>query len=660
MSAIDLQALGVAKNPSSLLIPERTQPHGPVTAGRIRRLVILLSVLWVVGLLPLALGAPLAWKALGMGLFFPGAGFLYTSDPALAVSTAVLFVGALVAWFLTGNLLAPPVIWFGAAALATFRIHTGIWSWAEWAVPATVTGMIGVGLVAQKIAFHGAQRRGAERNRYLAEIIQQSSDEIGERKGASLEIRDRTFLKGEAEDGLELSAEDLAAARFLLDRALQPLDRFDGFDWIDQFQTASVRYQLNFTQYALALLQYTRLPAFDGYLSEAQRNLITKMQDKRIWQYWRWENLFGNLDSNPDPIPRDNIMFSGYFGLMIGLYESNRPDARYDAPGAIALQWSPERTFRYDHHSINEAVYRNFKKSPFGMFPCEPNWIYTPCNAFGMNTLIVHDRLHGSRYSEDLREKFANAVNCEFLTAEGRVTAIRSSRLGITIPSLTSTMTDAGNALLMHPALPEAAVRSWLVVRRELISIDEKRRAHLQLRGWDKIDVGNYKRSDVSAHAIIMAAAREMGDEEVYEAVKATADEKFAPAVEDGVFRYRGASTQTNNMFALGRFGRLSGFRDLVVQGWPTKEGRGVVLDEAPYPDVLVARAKSDGQALEIVLRPGGSGGRMRLGVKGLKPGAKYEVGGACEPRFIAGADGSGRIEVELAGRTVVRLFPQP
>ena len=53
----------------------------------------------------------------------------------------------------------------------------------------------------------------------------------------------------------ELSAQDVKLMRFLLDRALQPLEAFDGFEWLDQFQTAAVRYQLNFIGYALSMAQ---------------------------------------------------------------------------------------------------------------------------------------------------------------------------------------------------------------------------------------------------------------------------------------------------------------------------------------------------------------------------------------------------------------------
>src|SRR4051794_26397040 len=278
----------------ALLIPDRQRVHGPVTASRLRRTLAGYLLLAVAGLLPAVVDGTPAWKAFGLGLVVPGGGFLYTSDPVFVAVTLVLFVATLAFWFGAGNIVFPVLVWVGAAALATLRVHTGIWTWAEVALPAAALAAVLLGLLGQRLSFRAAVRRGAERNRYLAERRYSPPPTV------PAPVAD------------ELSAEDLAHARFLFDLALQPVDAFEGFDWVEQFQTAAVRYQLNFASYALAFLHFTRTPAFNGYLAQAQRNLIDKMTDKRVWRYWRLENMWGNLDLNPDPIPRDNIMLSAY------------------------------------------------------------------------------------------------------------------------------------------------------------------------------------------------------------------------------------------------------------------------------------------------------------------------------------------------------------
>jgi hypothetical protein len=626
---------------SSYLIPERTRSHGPLVAARLRRTAIGFGLVWVAALLPVLLDAAPGWKAFGLGMMLPGAGFLYTADPIFFVLTLVLFVLALVAWFGAGNILAPPLVWIGTAALAVLRVDSGRWSWAEWVVPVLLATIVVLGTVAQRRAFGAAKRRARERNAYLAALV-------------DAPVRSTVAPA----DVSESTPEDLATARFALDLALQPVDEFEGYNWVDQFQTASVRYQLNFQQYALALMQMTRAPAFTGYLSLAQRNLVEKMTDKRVWGFWRWENLWGNLDPNPDPIRKDDIMVSGYLGVMLGAYESNTGDARYAEPGSVTFQWSDRRAFPYDFHTIAEAVYRNFVRSPFGMFPCEPNWIYSACNTFGMNTLLLHDRLHGTEYAPEVAAKFRHSIDVEFLTPDGRITAIRSSRLGLTIPMLTSTMADAGMVTFLNPSMPDVALRTWTLLRTELVSVGDDGRPNLELRGWDKLDVGNYKRSDVSPHAIVMAAAREMGDDEVCASLQASVDERFAPTVVDGARRYAKASTQANAMLLLGRFSRADGFRDLVNGRAGASSDAGPVLAEAPYPDVLVAKATSDGSALDLVLRPGGPGGRHLLVLGRLRPGARYTVRGAVRDSLTGDGDGAARLEVDLGDRLEVAVTP--
>ncbi len=134
----------------------------------------------------------------------------------------------------------------------------------------------------------------------------------------------------------ELTVDQLATQRFLLDRALQPVGEWAGFDVTNQYLMGAFRYQCNFSMWALALAQYAHTPAFQGYVNLAQRNLIEKMTERKVWEFWRQENLFGNLDPNPDPIRRDNIMYSGYYSLMLELYASNTGDLRYESLGITA------------------------------------------------------------------------------------------------------------------------------------------------------------------------------------------------------------------------------------------------------------------------------------------------------------------------------------
>jgi hypothetical protein len=109
----------------------------------------------------------------------------------------------------------------------------------------------------------------------------------------------------------ELSEAQLGMARYALDRALQPIGDLNGYDHRDQFQTAALRYQINHLGFSLALLQCHYAPSFQGYLGQAQRNLIEQYLQRKIWNYWIYETAWGHLNlTNFDPANRDNIMLT--------------------------------------------------------------------------------------------------------------------------------------------------------------------------------------------------------------------------------------------------------------------------------------------------------------------------------------------------------------
>jgi hypothetical protein len=73
---------------------------------------------------------------------------------------------------------------------------------------------------------------------------------------------------------------------------------------------------------------------------------------------------------------------------------------------------------------------------------------------------------------------------------------------------------------------------------------------------------------------------------------------------------------------------------------------------------VLVARAVSDGRALEAVLYPGNHQGRQSLGLSQLRPGSRYRCEQSVAGEVIADATGHARVMVDLDGRTEFRMCP--
>jgi hypothetical protein len=605
----------------------------------LRRTFAAIASFWVVGAVALVAGSSPGWNAFGLGMLIPGGGFVYTSDPLLAVAALAAFALSLVIFWAIAPVLLPPAIWIGAAALAATRADTGLWEEALVAVPAALVLVVALAFAVHQINFLRARRRGHALNERLEKV--------------TFELKP----KPAAPPVTESSPEDLAALRYGLDLALQPLECWDGFHFADQFREAAVRYQLNFIQYSAAASQYTRTPAFSGYLAQAQRNAIEKMVEPRVWRYWRWENLWGNLRWNPDPVGRDNVMLSGYYGTMLGLYESLNGDDRYAAPGALTFERGRRESYPYDFTALARQMRHNLLTEPFCMFACEPTWIYPYCSSYALNTVITHDRLHGGD-SSDVIERFRESFDRDFMRPDGRLVAIRNGRFGFAL-DLAATTNDAVLVPWLNPGLPELAQRIWWIMRDQMIDLDGPE-VLTGIRDFDRVDVGNYRPgSDVYARTVVLLAAREMGDDEAAEAIQRSIDERAQRETHNGASRYAKLSVWGNLAHTLGRFTRRDTMREMVAYDIPREWATGPRLSATDYPDVLVARAVTDGRALDLVLRPGAGPVRTTLSIDRLVPGAEYQVDGAATGRFVADDHGCAQVtDVDLGDRIELRVRP--
>jgi hypothetical protein len=627
------------------LIPERNTPDGPVTTQQLRRTVIGYLALAATGTVIARRAAHGRAANLGVGLIAPGAGYLSAGKPLRFLAGVGGFVTSLVMWLGSGNVLAPITVWI-ATALGALR-HDVRKPLARVTVPLTALVVVCAGIALRRCAFRRAVKRRTSRNEFLRTMGATNEGPI-----VSSEKRESTPPVP------ELSTEQLELVRFALERALQPVREFKGYDKIEQFQLSSIRYQVAVNGYGLTAVQYAHTPAFHGYLSLAQRNTIAKWQERICWAFWSKESIWGHLQYNPDPIPRDDIMVSGWLGNQIAGYVAATRDQTYSEPGSISFRHPRGMRYDYDLHSLTEVLARNFAAAKYGLFPCEPNWIYALCNGFGILPLPIHDRLYGTNYVERIVPSFRRGFENEFLSVDGRTVGIRSKWTGLSIPAMTSILSDASVIWQVHPVMPDIARRQWEILKREMLTLDGDGRLDVKMSGWDRIDTGNYRRSGVSALVWVQAAATELGDTDIAAAAGARIAEEGEAVTEGGVRRLAKGSAQANLAWLMSNCGRANAHYDRVNYGIPDTWARGPILDVADYPQVLVARAVTDGAALDLVLRPGDRGGRRRLGFARLRPGVTYAVRGGVEDRIVAAADGTGSAHVDLDGRHEVRLIP--
>jgi hypothetical protein len=554
-----------------------------------------------------------------LGMMFPGAGFLHwAAGDQLTLATGMFLAGlgvfmtALVLWFATGNVIAPLLTWVTLAAvsadpnlftLSSTEVASG---WPSLLAPFAV---VGLGLV------------------LLRPPKQPRAQSIA------------ILPESKTSDAAELSLEELQRLRLLLDRALQPVERFDGFEWRDQFQSAAIRYQVNFVAYALALARHRTAPAADAYYREAQQRLLTKIGDRRMWSYWRLENAWGNFRLNADPIPHQNIMYPGFTTLQMAIGGTGSDLILHDN----GREWR-----RYDLAAITRRLALQYETAPYGLLACEPNWIYPLCNLITMTGLKAADVHTGADHWPCLAEVFLRSLQREGTKADGSLIAFRSALTGIAPPTPGGIVMQSFPCLFLNSLAPDLAEAHW-----------QRIRAKLDMGDWRRLfwpaDIGNYGVSRATSYSATAAAAAEMGDSEIANECLRRLEMECPSHLDHGVIHRTRASLWAHALEIAARCTRKNSWYDLVAH---PRTDAGPRLARASYPEVLIARAEADGCKLHLVLYPGRGDGAQLIELSGLMPERCYRTGHENAPVLKADHAGHATLRVALHGRTVLALVP--
>lgn len=384
--------------------------------------------------------------------------------------------------------------------------------------------------------------------------------------------------------------------------------------------------------------------------------MIRKMCDKKVWGYWATERLAGYLRWDPDPMVYGNVMYTGFFAAMLGFYETLNADRGFDDDGSLPLVWSDSRRFDYGYGSIATAIERNMRQSKHTMYPCEPHLIYPMCNAVALVGLRSYDRLHGTDLTDDLVDKTEDAFHRHgYLTGNGRFRFGRGP-LGVKLPAMLAN--DAVMTYWLNGILPDLAKTTWATLVRDRIRVSGCG-VRLRTEPIDHLDVGSYKMGDAWAWVNVLCAAQEMGDTETAEAVSSAIDQKFRiETSSSGARKMAGVSTWVSLAHALSQLMTTDALRGLTTGDVPGAWRTGPILAGAAYPDVLVARAVTDGTNLDLVVRPGNGPTATTLRLARLTPSADYSVAfGSAEHEILTSdADGTARLNVTIDDRTEIHI----
>ncbi|MEB3070653.1 linalool dehydratase/isomerase domain-containing protein [[Mycobacterium] vasticus] len=634
-------------------LPQRSRLNGPVTRRRLRRTLMCYLSVALLGLAPTALGWSTTWQAAGLGLVVPGGGFLvfgWWALAGLAVTLAVLAV-SFVLWFATGNVIAPLASWLGAAALAS-ALAVGRDVPAPRFGPAAVVVSIAASIaaltiVSRVIAKHRATRLRLERTAYLP-------DELGALQRRV--IAPDTELR-------ELDDVELGHVRWLLGLGLQPVDKFDGFDIIEQFQPSALRYQLNHVQYALAQVQRHYTPSFHGYLSTAQERLIEKLTLPKVWSYWRLERLWGRLSTDYDPAARENIMLTGWSGICLNTFRATTGSNRFVGPESLLFSLgNPKKSYRHDTHSFQASLMRNFADSPQTVFACEPNWTYSACNIYGLLSVASYDAAFGTTQLDEVAQPFLRGLRAELMNMAGTPVGFRSDYTGIGFPAGTELMFVLA-AGWVAPVFPQLARTLWAIACREIFKTNDGGLADYLAKPF-MLDSGNYRSTGLPFRAMTLLTARELGDLEVADAAQRALDRFNDPIEVQGQRRFQRGSTYANALATQALLTRPGDWTSLITTSPPAGVRTGPLLEDVPFEAAMVAQAISDGTDLRLVLRAAPAhqpGDAVRLTLSRLRPRSPYTAD-ADGVRLEFNTDDAGRaaLPIPVRHRTTVRIAPTP
>lgn len=538
----------------------------------------------------------------------------------------------------------------------------GPMTWIPWASLAVALGGLAAGFGYSGARDRRARRVGEERARHFESISVEDA--------TSAQTAPPTLDRlPSAPDVTEASAHEVQLMRYLMSVAAQPVDDWAAFDDEAAGPLQQYRYQVNALGWALAMYQYSHAPAYGGALTSAQLQLVERAQQKPVWGYWYWQNLLGNWDflrrrADPIDVPQ-NIMFTGYLNLQLAMFRQACGESSFDAADSLVFDWSPRQRFAFTHQQVNSIAIRNFDQD-LCLWPCEPvlspgrkrGFVFPYCNAVTTAGIAMMDTVNGTDTATEIAARTELMLQREFTLGGTDLVAFLISGLGLRVrsvmvgPTVTATI-----AALLAPLCPDLAWRAWETLRREWLETGDYRIPGSA--GGELPDWATNAKTNTAPLAGAMLLADSCGEREWHQELWNTAVEQLHFETDSaGMGRFTEGSVYGNGMLGFAGFGRPLAFRDMLTAPRPTAWQNGPRLQNAPHPDVLVAKAVTDGAALDLVLRPSAQGARVHLEFDRLRPGHRYYVHGSSESELIADATGRARATVELHGRTAVEVRP--
>jgi len=423
--------------------------------------------------------------------------------------------------------------------------------------------------------------------------------------------------------------------RRILDLAERLPDDWSGMSNRTSLQEdfGSLRFQLAYMSYALALTHMHRLPAAPAVFRKPFDSLIQKMLSPDVWTYWHYVSTgngplnasLGVLPAEWNPVTKDNIMYSAYIQSMALLYHYLFNDAKYAEPGAITFKIQPYfwggggECFEYDERSLNDVVYWQMVEKGYLGIACEPNCVFQVCNQPAILGFRLHDILYGGNTAEEVTEGYKSAWS-EFgiADANGHFNIVVFEKEHMLLERPPQPWADFWLGSLMHSWNPEIVKANF-----------PAQIAHWGREGpentlWIEPSIPPEGFGPPQTHAYdfgwAAVCASEVGDQASLSRMLDYADKFLTPTWENGAYYYRrrdgwyndegmlsAVDPHTGNaLLAYARLNVPNGLNELYNNPWTAAHfAEPALVDMSDGLDIRAARYHPDARALHITMRPG-------------------------------------------------------
>lgn len=569
-------------------------------------------------------GADSAWTGL-LSLIVPGLGQIVAGDVALGIAMLVVFLFVLLDLFGLFNRilrlgLLPLAFLMPASALNAAT--GGAW----WSIPVGGIAGLAAGVLVEQVNYRAKQRRLATVNAAVAEAPSHVT----------------TPAYAPVEHGVVAPIDPYAEAYlryFLRFGHTDPTDWgvFDDPKHVD----SALRYQMVLSAWAMYLVQHLSMPAYREAATTALGNLAERCRDYRVWSYTRFQNV-RSFRIDGDPFRHENVMYSGYAADVTSMYEAMSGDERYDQPGGYSVS-DRTRTYSWSHAEIVDNLAAQHAASVHGAISCVPGWLWPPCQTFSLRSIQLGDLVHGTDHSWAI-ERFSESFARYFVSADGHIDTCRNIA-GFVHPTdsfLVGVSGQAGTGAMMSPfGRSHVEANYERQVKSRMSEPDLDGRITLTLSKIDTFDT-SYGWNPAQPYSLALLYATELGDTESAAGLRRTLEEMLTP---DG--DRPGPGSILSMAFT---FMALQNTEQGLVSAHRHVPAHDVTpeLEHATYPLVIVTSAQATADGVRATIVPGpAANGEVDVGFARLRPGGRYRLTGAGEPRQLD-ADTTGRVSTKV------------